>query len=176
MKRSKLITNDIKKLVCSACSKLGSINKYKFDHYNRFTIGSVGIIYILGNKPTLHVSEKYTQEYANLWRNDVGGILLNELKKDEPEIYEVKTSSFKAILKQIQEDELEEFNEQGFNHVTVGDTHYTIIKAIKNNRYYSSVTDDYDLDNDFLQDNIITIEEQDNTESEEQEDTSYSLF
>lgn len=176
MKRSKLITNEIKKLVCSACSKVDNINKYKFDHYNRFTIGGVGITYMRGEKPVMNVSESYTTEYANLWRNDVGGILLAELKKQDPEIYEVKTSTFKALLKLISSDELENFTERGFNHVTVGDVHYTILKAIKANNFYSNLTDDYDIENEIAQENIIVVEDNEETENQEQEENSYSLF
>lgn len=171
----KLITKDIIKLVKSVIDDT-IIKKYEFLNYNRFTIGNVVITMFNGDKPMLNIDESYTKEYEKIWRNDVGRIFYNELKKSDPEIYEIISKNFKALLKKISEDEFNDFKERGFDHVQIGDSWYTIIKAVTLNKSYADKSDDYDLEEEMLN----VIEKNTNDVEEKQEDlltaNSYQLF
>ena len=104
--KTKLITKEIQNLVSSAIGTppLGGdvdFHEYKLKSSNSFLIGSVYVIKINNEKPFMRIGEKYTKEYANLWNNDVGKVFVRELRSDTPDLYELKTGKFKALLKRI---------------------------------------------------------------------------
>ena len=178
-KKNKLITDDIKKLVSSACKDNVKLEKYKLEHYNRFRIGSVSILKMGDEKPILYLGETFTTEYQKLWNNDVGKVLIKELRKKDPDLYEIKTNTFRALLKKIGDDELSDLEEKKLVHLTIGDSKYTIIKAVSNKKVYAEFTDDYDFEwdeDDDVDDSKQYIDLDEITNQEEEDNNAYALF
>lgn len=148
----KLISNDIKKLVQSAINNGSEPVKYELELFTNIAIGDVYITKIKGERPVMNLTERYTKDYGKLWINDVGKILMKELRRDENNLYELKTDTFNALLKLISKDELPEFDEKGMTHVAIGDNKYTIIKVVPSKMYYCNKLDDYDIDFDVDED------------------------
>ena len=174
--RKKLINNDIKKLVSSALKGNDVIKKFELGSYNTFAIGDVIITKASGQNPVLNMTERFVGTYAELWNNDVGRILVKELRKNGANLFEIKTDLFKCILKLITDDEIEDFTEKGMNHVSYNDKWYTIIKVVSSSKDYSDKTDDYDFDYDIDIDeapDIITIGD---CNDEQEEPDSKALF
>ena len=174
--KNKLITADIKKLVQSGCKSEDDLKKFELSTFNVFKIGNASVKVRKGSVPELHIDESFTTEYAKMWRNDIGGVLIKELRKEDPELYEVKTNTFRALLKKVSESELEQFKEKGFDHVTVGDNVYTIIKAVNNKKVYADKTDDYEIDHPEDDEIKKAIREEVEEEEEIEESNSYALF
>ena len=181
MKR-KLISNDIKKLVQSALNSGVEPVKFELEQFTRIAVGDVYITKLKGEKPIMHITEHFSNEYAKLWNNDVGKILMKELRGDENNLYEIKTDTFSALIKLITKDELDEFKYKEFNHVKIGDNEYTIIKVVTKKKYYSDKTDDYDVEFEVEETNnpeIINLDdddEDDYLEDKEPKSNSYALF
>lgn len=177
--KKKLISKDMKDLVQHMINQEAvCVVTYNPERYSRITIGSVSIISINGEDPIMSITERYTKEYAELWKNDVGQVLMKELKrknrKNINNLYELQSDKFKALIKLITDDELAEFKEKGLDHIKLDDNYYTIIKIVTPNRHYSDKIDDYDIDYDVdkLQDDV-------NDESNEEDNkvsNSYALF
>ena len=181
MKR-KLISNDIKNLVQSALNSGVEPVKFELEQFTRIAIGGVYITKLKGEKPIMYITEHFSNEYAKLWNNDVGKILMKELRDDENNLYEIKTDTFSALIKLITKDELDEFKSKEFNHVKIGDNEYTIIKVVTKKKYYSDKTDDYDVEFEFEETNnpeIIDLDdddEDDYLEDKEPKSNSHPLF
>lgn len=178
MKR-KLISNDIKKLVQSALNSGVEPVKFELEHFTRIAVGDVYITKLKGERPIMHITEHFSKEYANLWNNDVGKILIKELRGDDNNLYEIITDTFKALVKLITNDEIAEFKSKDMNHVKIGDKEYTIIKVVTAKRYYCDKTDDYDVEFDIDGDNKDSINVNDSDDDEEYDEpksNSYALF
>ena len=181
MKR-KLISNDIKKLVQSALNSGIEPVKFELEQFTRIAVGDVYITKLKGEKPIVHITEHFSNEYAKLWNNDVGKILIKELRSEDNNLYEIITDTFKALVKLITKDELDEFKSKEFNHVKIGNNEYTIIKVVTKKKLYSDKTDDYDVEfevDEINNPNIIDlddVDEDDYLEDKEPKSNSYALF
>lgn len=136
-----IITNDIiTKLRDEIDSQEYSFGPFNFNEYNVIGIGAVGIVV----SPTDHhlkLGDDVGHTYYKNWKEDVGYLLVKDLKKNNrSNIYEFKSSVYKAILRKIDESELEAFEEKGFNHIQIGDYNYTIIKLTAANANYSNIS------------------------------------
>ena len=163
MKR-KLISNDIKKLVQSALNSGVEPVKFELEQFTRIAVGDVYITKLKGEKPIVHITEHFSNEYAKLWNNDVGKILIKELRSEDNNLYEIITDTFKALVKLITKDELDEFKSKEFNHVKIGNNEYTIIKVVTKKKLYSDKTDDYDVEfevDEINNPNIIDLDDVD---------------
>lgn len=177
--KKKLISNDIKKLVQSALDSGVEPVKFELEQFTRIAVGDVYITKMKGEKPIMHITEHFNKEYAKLWNNDVGKILIKELRGDNNNLYEIVTDTFKALVKLITKDEIAEFKSKDLNHVNVGDKEYTIIKVVTAKKYYCDKTDDYDIEFDIEEDNkeIIDVNDcDDEYYNDEQKSNSYALF
>lgn len=181
MKR-KLISNDIKNLVQSALNSGVEPVKFELEHFTRIAIGDVYITKLKGENPIMHITEHFNKEYAKLWNNDVGKILIKELRSDDNNLYEIITNTFKALVKLITNDEIDEFKSKEMNHVKAGDKEYTIIKVVTSKKYYCDKTDDYDIEfevEETKNPEIIDLDdddEDDYLENKEPKSNSYALF
>ena len=173
--KKKLISNDIKKLVQSALDSAISPVKFELEQFTRIAIGDVYVTKIKGQPPFMKVTEKFNKDYAELWRHDVGKILLNELKTDDNNLYEIITNTFKALVKLINIDELDDLKSNNMVHLKLGDNVYTIIKVVTLKRHYCDKTDDYDIDYD-IDDNIDPMEVDYSKQNDEPKSNSYALF
>lgn len=135
-----IITNDIITKV-SNDSKLqsNSLVPYKFSSYDVFGIGAIKVV-VHGDEYYLDLHEDVGKTYLAVWNQDVGKLLIRDLrKKDKSHFYEFKTSTYKALLRRIDEDQVKEFKDLGFCHVLIGDYYYTIIKLINNGEHYCKI-------------------------------------
>ena len=146
--KTKLITSDIIKLVKSAIKEKPEVKKYILERYNRFAIGNYIVTMIKGEKPVINMGDNQSTEYYKIWRDDIGGVLLNELRKEDPDLYEMKTGSFKVLMKRISEGEYLDFVNKKMDHVMIGNFGYTIIKAVNPKKTYGDKIDDYDIEPD----------------------------
>ena len=176
--KKKLISNDIKKLVQSALDSGVEPVKFELEQFTRIAVGDVYITKMKGEKPIMHITEHFNKEYAKLWNNDVGKILIKELRGDDNNLYEIVTDTFKALVKLITKDEIAEFKSKDLNHVNVGDKEYTIIKVVTAKKYYCDKTDDYDIEFDIEEENrdIIDVNDSYDEEYDEPKSNSYALF
>jgi len=173
MSKKSLITSDMINLVKSVVST-ADIEKVVFDECRAFTIGKVTMSRGNTRGVTVYTDDSFDNDYRDVWKNDVGEILRKELHKEFPELYILKDSKFKALLKKISEDELDLFKENGFDHIKIGDNNYTLIRIVKPNLLFSH-KDDY---NDYhiepkLESYII---EDDENEVEDENVKSTELF
>lgn len=177
MKR-KLISNDIKKLVQSALNSGVKPVKFELEYFTRIAVGDVYITKLKGEKPIMNITEHFSEEYAKLWNNDVGKVLIKELRSEDNNLYEIVTNTFKALIKLITNDEIAEFKSKGMNHVKSGDNEYTIIKVVTSKKHYCDKTDDYDVDFDIEEDNREIIDANNSVDdyNDEPKSNSYSLF
>ena len=177
--KKKLISNDIKKLVQSALNSGVEPVKFELEQFTRIAVGDVYITKLKGEKPIMHITEHFSQEYAKLWNNDVGKILIKELCGDDNNLYEIITDTFKALVKLITKDEIAEFKSKDMNHVKSGDNEYVIIKVVTAKKHYCDKTDDYDVEFYAEEDNrdIIDVNDiDDDEEYDEPKSNSYALF
>lgn len=173
--RKTLITNEMIRLVKDSV-KNDELKKIVFDCPKAFYIGRCKITRDIEGKIYLNLEEGYDKEYGILWRNDVGNILKNELKKSDPEIYELIDPKFRALLKRISDDEFESYKENKFAHVKIGDTYYTIIRIVKPNEWYCNKDskNDYYVDMDI--ERYIEEDTEEENENIEEAPQSFELF
>ncbi len=179
MRKTKLITADIIKLVKSALKDNKDVTKYNFGQFDKFMIGNYIVTIRKGEKPIINLGDNQSSEYFKIWREDVGGVLTKELKKEDPELYELKTSTFKVLLKKINEGEYLEFCNKKMDHIMIGNDGYTIIKAVPIKKGYGDKTDDYSLEIEEDEEIKNTVKEtNDDAEADDEPITanSYALF
>lgn len=164
MSKRRLITTEMIKLVRDSV-KNGEIVRMGFDDTKSFYIGRAKITRQPGARIFLYFEEGFDSDYGNVWRNDVGGVLQKELKKQDPEIYELIDVNFRALMKKISEDELESFRDNNLIHLKIDDDYYVIIRIIKPNGFYSvkDMHNDYDNDycNDYMESSYMKVSQQD---------------
>ncbi len=175
--KTKLISNDIKKLVQSALNSGVEPVKFELEQFTKIAVGDVYITKLKGEKPIMHITEHFSKEYAKLWNNDVGKILIKELRSEDNNLYEIVTDTFKALVKLITNDEIAEFKSKDMNHIKFGDNEYTIIKVVTTKRHYCDKTDDYDVEFDIEEENRENVDVNDDEDyNDEQKSNSYALF
>ena len=98
----------------------------------RIAIGSIDIHKSPDKEPETHLKPSVTGKYFKGWKEGVGGILFNELKKNNPELFVMKnnTHNIEVLLKRISKDENDLFESKKLNHFVINDESYTIIKII----------------------------------------------
>lgn len=159
MTKTKLITPDIIKMVQASCNSGAEIVKYSMDCPRRFAIGRVMVIKNPEDKKALlYLDDTCTKDYMSVWRSDVGGILLKELRHCPIDLYELRDDKFKCLMKKVRDDEMEMYSEGKLIHVNIADSHYSIIKIIKKDSDYM-IKDFYnDYEDDF---NFVSVETSD---------------
>lgn len=90
------------------------------------------------------------------WKRDVGRYLSRDLSHGVyVNLYELKTPEKKALLRKVPENELPDMRAEGFDHVYIGDYHYTIIKVVPLSARYDE-SDDNTESEDFTQYSYIS--------------------
>lgn len=128
MSKSSLISNDMIEMVQSEMFE-GTLKKINFSNYISIYVGKVRMSKKGKNSPSLFIGDGISGSYLDMWKQDVGKILFQELKKDEPLVYVLKTKRFSAILKLITDEEYESFKERELDHILFGDNRYTLIRV-----------------------------------------------
>ena len=111
------------------------------------------------------------------WKRDVGRFLSRDLSHGKYEnLYELKAEGKKALLRKIPQADLPDMRAEGFDHVYIGDYHYTIIRVIPLNGKYTDPDETVDND-DYLQYSYISeFDSNDSATEEENEQQGIALF
>jgi hypothetical protein len=145
MNNKALIKKDVIGLVMSEIDKT-ELKKLDLTKFFAVRVGNVLVQKPLNAKPFISIPEGLNKDYMSLWNNDVGKVLLNELKKDAPELYELRAVNFTTLMKKVAHEEEESFMDKGLLHIKIGDFYFTIIKVISANSHYHQKTSDFDPD------------------------------
>ena len=174
MGKKSLITNEMINLVKSSIAEI-EIEKVSFDEYRAFSVGRVTLTKEPGEKVYMYLDETFDNEYKSLWKADVGEVLRKEMRKESPELYILKDSKFKALVKKIGDDEMDSFKENWFVHFKIGDNSYTIIRIIKPFHVFSykDRSNDYAIEEKF---ESYIIEDDEDKKIKEEDLKSTELF
>lgn len=152
MAKKTLITSDIIKLVQSSNA---NVVPFDVNRYVNIKIGRVLISKGVGADPILNLDASVDKDYMELWNNDVGRLLVRELKKESPNIYELNDEKYKALLILVDESDYDLRKEKGFLHVEFGDNRYTIVKIVKPGESYKENDNRNDYFSSFSVDDVV---------------------
>ena len=183
MVKNTIISDELKDMVINSVTKNPIVNPLDMDIHKRFNIGGVSITILPDKSIMSYLPDDFTSKHATLWKADVGGVLLKELRKDDVLLYEHLSENFKVLLKRICEDELEEFKNKKLYHFTIGEFNFCIIKAVKitdtlyinNVRNEKYIVDESVVDNENEDEESIYFIDESKLENVD-ENTQYSLF
>lgn len=183
MVKNTIISDELKDMVTNSVTKNPVVVPLDMSHHKRFNIGGVVIAILPDGCIMSYLPDDFASKHSILWKADVGGVLLRELRKKDVLLYEHVSENFKVLLKKIREDEREDFKNKKLNHVAIGDFEFCIIKVVK-------ITDDMYINNvrneKYIIDDCVVDDESDENGSvyfidetkleETEESTQYSLF
>ena len=111
------------------------------------------------------------------WKRDVGRFLSRDLSHGVySNLYELKAEGKKALLRKIPSAELPDMRAEGFDHVYIGDYHYTIMKIVPINGNYIDTDENYSSE-EYLQYSYISeFDSNDSDTEEEKESQGIALF
>jgi hypothetical protein len=183
MVKNTIISDELKGMVINSITKNPIVEPLDMTYHKRFNVGGVSITILPDGCIMSYLPDDFTSKHSALWKADVGGVLLKELRKKDILLYEHVSENFKVLLKKIREDELEDFKNKKLNHVTVGECDFCIIKAVKSTdcMYVNNVQNEK-----YIIDEPVVENEEDENESvyfidetkieTSDESTQYSLF
>lgn len=182
MIKTTIITDDIREMVNCSIKNNPVIEPLDIEQHKRFCVGNVTMAVTSDGHIVSYLPDDFTQEQSKLWRADVGGVLVKELRQSEPLLFEHKSEKFKVLLKKIRENELDDFKQRKLVHITVAESDYTIIKVaditdvlyVKNTKSEKYVVEHPEEETEsvyFIELNSVEDEDSDKNESVE-----YSLF
>lgn len=182
MIKTTIITDDIREMVNCSIKNNPVIEPLDLEQHKRFCVGNVTMAVTSDGHIVSYLPDDFTQEQSKLWRADVGGVLVKELRQSEPLLFEHKSEKFKVLLKKIRENELDDFKQRKLVHITVAESDYTIIKVaditdvlyVKNTKSEKYVVEHPEEETEsvyFIELNSVEDEDSDKNESVE-----YSLF
>lgn len=130
-----IIKNDI------ATANTAVISQYEFMDCQCMTVGLVTIHKYPGGS-YLYLRPEADKRYMKDWKEDVGQILLTDIKKNNlSPYYELVTQktdpACKALLRRISDEEYDDFKAKGQVHLMIGDFYYIIIKLVPANDGYN---------------------------------------
>lgn len=168
------IINEVKDMLCNEACR---ISPYEFEDFTRISIGNIEIVRD-GNTSYLKLPDDLPENYMKFWKEDVGKLLSKDMKKGiYSNIFLLETPEKKALLRKINECDEELCKEKGFDHITIGDFSYTILRLIPNEKGFNEI--DYDLfDNEdlpSLADKMSLLIDFENIEDENDEPNFESL-
>ena len=99
-----IITDDIKNLVRSSIMENPNINPLDVSLHRKFCVGNVIMIKSKDGRYSLNLPEEFNKEHLMIWKSDVGGVLLNELKQTDKFLFEHIGKEFRVLLKRIREE------------------------------------------------------------------------
>ena len=182
MIKTTIITDDIREMVNCSIKNNPVIEPLDLEQHKRFCVGNVTMAVTSDGHIVSYLPDDFTQDQSKLWRADVCGVLVKELRQSEPLLFEHKSEKFKVLLKKIRENELDDFKQRKLVHITVAESDYTIIKVagitdvlyVKNTKSEKYVVEHPEEETEsvyFIELNSVEDEDSDKNESVE-----YSLF
>lgn len=183
MVKNTIISDELKDMVINSITKNPVVEPLDMTYHNRFNVGGVSITVLPDGCIMSYLPDDFTSKHSALWKSDVGGVLVRELRKKDVLLYEHVSENFKVLLKKIREEEREDFKNRKLNHLTIGEFDFCIIKAVKatdgmyvnNVRNEKYIIDEPVVDNEEDEsDSVYFIDE--STLENTDESTQYSLF
>lgn len=111
------------------------------------------------------------------WKRDVGRYLSRDLSHGVyGNLYELKADGKKALLRKIPMQELPDAKVEGFDHVYIGDYHYTIIRVIPLNGKYTDPDENTDMEDHTQYSYISEFDSNDSVTEEESAQQGMPLF
>lgn len=178
MIKSTIITEDLKDMVRASVNANPVIEPLDLTKHKRFCVGNVSMSILPDGSIISYLPDDFTKDQATLWKADVGGVLVKELKQKDCLLYEHKSEKFKVLLKKIRGTEVDDFKNRKLLHLTVAESEYCIIKAVK-------ITDEFYLNNVKNEKYVTDVVEEDDAPThyidestlvKENEPIEYSLF
>ena len=144
-----LITNEMVNLVKNSIAS-AKLLKLDLSKPRSFYVGRCKVFRDEDGNVSWFLCEGFDKEYGNVWKSDVGGVLAKELKKKNPDVYELVDKKFKALLVRISPVDAESIAKNGLLHISDGLSLYTIIRIIKPDGSFGlrDFKNDYDIDNE----------------------------
>lgn len=182
MIKTTIITDDIREMVNCSIKNNPVIEPLDLEQHKRFCVGNVTMAITSDGHIVSYLPDDFTQEQSKLWRADVGGVLVKELRQSEPFLFEHKSEKFKVLLKKIRENELDDFKQRKLVHITVAESDYTIIKVaditdvlyVKNTKSEKYVVEHPEEETESLY--FIELNSVEDEDSDKNESVEYSLF
>lgn len=182
MIKTTIITDDIREMVNCSIKNNPVIEPLDLDQHKRFCVGNVTMAVTSDGHIVSYLPDDFTQEQSKLWRADVGGVLVKELRQSEPLLFEHKSEKFKVLLKKIRENELDDFKQRKLVHITIAESEYTIIKVaditdvlyVKNTKSEKYVVEHPEEETESLY--FIELNSVEDEDSDKNESVEYSLF
>ena len=179
MIRTTIITDELKNMVSNSVNNNPIIEPLDLTVHKRFCVGNVSMSVLPDGSIISYLPDDFTKDQATLWKADVGGVLVKELKQKDCLLFEHKSENFKVLLKKIRETEVDDFKNRKLLHLTVAESEYCIIKAVKitdtlyinsvrNEKYVTDVQEDENESVHYIDDST------NNTNTNES--IEYSLF
>ena len=183
MIKTTIITDDIREMVNCSIKNNPVIEPLDLEQHKRFCVGNVTMAVTSDGHIISYLPDDFTQDQSKLWRADVGGVLVKELRRREPLLFEHKSDNFKVLLKKIREEENDDFNNRKLSHVVIGESVYCIIKVvditdslyINNTKTEKYVTEQSEEDTESVYYIDINSSDTENN-SDGNESVEYSLF
>lgn len=178
MIKSTIITEELKEMVTASVIANPVIDPLDLSSHKRFCVGNVSMAVLPDGSIISYLPDDFTKEQATLWKSDVGGVLVKELRQSDCLLYEHKSEKFKVLLKKIRDCEIDDFKNRKLLHLTVAESEYCIIKVVK-------ISDEFYLSNVKNEKYIVDVVEEDEdsthyiedvTTVKENEPIEYSLF
>lgn len=182
MIKTTIITDDIREMVNCSIKNNPVIEPLDLEQHKRFCVGNVTMAITSDGHIVSYLPDDFTQEQSKLWRADVGGVLVKELRQSEPLLFEHKSEKFKVLLKKIRENELDDFKQRKLVHITVAESDYTIIKVaditdvlyVKNTKSEKYVVEHPEEETESVY--FIELNSAEDEDSDKNESVEYSLF
>ena len=182
MIKTTIITDDIREMVNCSIKNNPVIEPLDLEQHKRFCVGNVTMAVTSDGHIVSYLPDDFTQEQSKLWRADVGGVLVKELRQSEPLLFEHKSEKFKVLLKKIRENELDDFKQRKLVHITVAESDYTIIKVtditdvlyVKNTKSEKYVVEHPEEETESVY--FIELNSVEDEDSNKNESVEYSLF
>ncbi len=148
------------------------------DIYGDFKVrlGNV-VVHKAGSSSVIELDTGVNKEMFAQWKRDVGRFLSRDLSHGiYNNLFELKADGKRALLRKIQQKELPDMRAEGFDHVYIGDYHYTIIRVIPNTGRYSDPDENTDSDDCTQYSYISEFDKNDAATEEEQAQQGMQLF
>ena len=127
------------------------------------------VIRKVGTSSIIELDPSVKKDLFGLWKKDVGKYLSRDLSHGVySNLFELMGSGKKVLLRKAPQNELAEIRAEGFDHLYIGDYHYTIIRVIPINGKYSD-PDENTEEEDYTQYSYISEYDSNDKVTEEEE-------
>ena len=176
-----LITKDTVKEVDEMCQSSNAVfNEFKIPTGFSIRFGNI-IVRKVNESGLLDMDECVTKELFAQWKKDVGRLMSKDFNKGIfTGYFEIKANNKRALLRRIEYKDLIEMKESGFNHISLGDYWYTIMRLIPIDGNYNDadvlaesnlVTYDYSSASEYTEKDKVNV-----FFDENQDQQSFALF